>query len=157
MIKLFPMPSHPNPTARVKHLYLDMATSLPTTLGALRTSEFTPARLARSVKDELRENLIARLRVNAGKDLPLFPGIVGYEDTVVPQIVNAVLSRHNFILLGLRGQAKWRIPRALPPLLGPALPYIAGSELRDNPYAPISQFSRNLIARHGEDTPIAWL
>jgi magnesium chelatase subunit I len=134
-----------------------MAISLPTTLGELRTSEFTPVRLARSVKDELRENLIARLRANAGTDTPLFPGIVGYEDTVVPQIVNAVLSRHNFILLGLRGQAKSRILRALTTLLDPALPYIAGSELRDNPYAPISQFSRNLIARHGEDTPIAWL
>ena len=152
------MTSHPNPTSRVKHLYLDMATSLPTTLGALRTSEFTPARLARSVKDELRDNLIARLRAGAGKNgEPLFPGIVGYEDTVLPQIVNAVLSKHNFILLGLRGQAKSRILRALTTLLDPALPYIAGSELRDNPYAPISQFSRNLIARHGEDTPIAWL
>ena len=134
-----------------------MATSLPTTLGALRSSEFTPARLARSVKDELRENLIGRLRANGKSGAPLFPGIVGYEDTVVPQIVNAVLSRHNFILLGLRGQAKSRILRALTTLLDPALPYIAGSELRDNPYAPISQFSRNLIAKMGEDTPIAWL
>jgi magnesium chelatase subunit I len=134
-----------------------MATSLPTTLGALRTSEFTPARLARSVKDELRENLIARLRTNGKSGGPLFPGIVGYEDTVVPQIVNAVLSKHNFILLGLRGQAKSRILRALTTLLDPALPYIAGSELRDNPYAPISQFSRNLIAKCEEATPIAWL
>src|SRR5260370_23940739 len=134
-----------------------MATTLPTTLGALRTSEFTPARLARSVKDELRENLIARLRANAGTDTPLFPGIVGYEDTVVPHIVNAVLSRHNFILLGLRGQAKSRILRALTTLLDPALPYIAGSELRYNPYAPISQFSRKLISRHRADIPIAWL
>ncbi|WP_213806867.1 sigma 54-interacting transcriptional regulator [Granulicella sp. dw_53] len=134
-----------------------MANSLPTTLGALRSSEFTPARLARSVKDELRENLIARLRTNGKSGAPLFPGIVGYEDTVVPQIVNAVLSKHNFILLGLRGQAKSRILRALTTLLDPACPYIAGSELRDNPYAPISQFSRNLIAKHGDDTPIAWL
>ncbi len=134
-----------------------MATSLPTTLGALRKSEFTPARLARSVKDELRENLIARLRANGKSGTPLFPGIVGYEDTVVPQIVNAVLSKHNFILLGLRGQAKSRILRALTTLLDPALPYVAGSEVRDNPYAPISQFSRNLVAKMGEDTPIAWL
>jgi magnesium chelatase subunit I len=134
-----------------------MATSLPTTLGALRKSEFTPARLARSVKDELRENLIARLRANGKSGAPLFPGIVGYEDTVVPQIVNAVLSKHNFILLGLRGQAKSRILRALTTLLDPALPYVAGSEVRDNPYAPISQFSRNLIAKMGEETPIAWL
>ena len=134
-----------------------MATSLPTTLGELRKSEYTPARLARSVKDELRENLIAKLRANAGKDIPLFPGIVGYEDTVVPQIVNAVLSKHNFILLGLRGQAKSRILRALTTLLDPACPYIAGSEIRDNPYTPISQFSKNLIAKMGDATPIAWL
>jgi len=137
-----------------------MASALPATLGALRASEFTPARVNRSVKDELRENLIARLRTNsaAGEEAaPLFPGIVGYDDTVVPQVVNAVLSRHNFILLGLRGQAKSRILRALTTLLDPHIPYIAGSETRDNPYAPISQYARNLIARMGEDTPIAWL
>ena len=130
-----------------------MATPLPTTLGALRASEFTPARLARSVKDELRENLTAKLRAKE----PLFPGIVGYQDTVVPQIVNAVLSRHNFILLGLRGQAKSRILRALTTLLDPQTPYVAGSETRDNPYAPISKFARDLIAKHGDNTPIAWL
>ena len=134
-----------------------MATPLPSTLGALRASEYTPARLSRSVKDELRDNLIAKLRNGAKKDAPLFPGIVGYEDTVVPQIVNAVLSKHNFILLGLRGQAKSRILRALTTLLDPQCPYVAGSELRDNPYAPLSKFSRDLIARLGEDTPIAWL
>jgi magnesium chelatase subunit I len=130
-----------------------MATALPTTLGQLRKSEFTPERLARTVKDELRENLIARLRSKER----LFPGIVGYEDTVIPQIVNAVLSKHNFILLGLRGQAKSRILRALTTLLDPQCPYVAGAETRDNPYAPISKFARNLIERHGEDTPIAWL
>ena len=134
-----------------------MATPLPQTLGSLRASDYTPARLARSVKDELRENLIVRLREAAKTKAPLFPGIVGYDDTVVPQIVNAVLSKHNFILLGLRGQAKSRILRALTSLLDPHCPYIAGSELRDNPYAPISQFSRNLIAKMGEETPIAWL
>ena len=130
-----------------------MAIPLPTTLGALRTSEFTPERLARSVKDELRDNLIAKLRSKE----PLFPGIVGYQDTVVPQIVNAVLSKHNFILLGLRGQAKSRILRSLTTLLDPAIPYVAGAETRDNPYAPISKFARDLIARLGEETPIAWL
>jgi magnesium chelatase subunit I len=130
-----------------------MATPLPKTLGALRASEFTPARLVRSVKDELRENLIARLRSKE----PLFQGIVGYQDTVVPQIVNAVLSKHNFILLGLRGQAKSRILRSLTTLLDPACPYVAGSEIRDNPYAPISKFSRDLIAKMGDDTPIAWM
>ena len=139
-----------------------MPIDLPTTLGALRASEFTPARVGRSVKDELRENLIVRLRENASpgsgeKAAPLFPGIVGYEDTVVPQLVNAVLSRHNFILLGLRGQAKSRILRALTTLLDRQTPYVAGSELRDNPYAPISKFSRDLIARLGDDTPIAWM
>src|SRR5271156_2829794 len=134
-----------------------MATSLPTTLGALRASEFTPTRLARSVKDELRENLIAKLRDSAKTQTPLFPGIVGYEDTVVPQIVNAVLSKHNFILLGLRGQAKSRILRALTTLLDPSCPYVAGSEVRDNPYAPISKYSRDLIAKMGDETPIAWL
>ena len=135
-----------------------MATStLPATLGALRTSEYTPSRVARSVKDELRDNLIARLRANGATGEPLFPGIVGYDDTVIPQIVNAVLSRHNFILLGLRGQAKSRILRALTTLLDPHTPYNAGSELRDNPYAPLSRFSRDLIAAKGDDTPIAWL
>ncbi len=135
-----------------------MANSLPTTLGALRASEYTPARLARSVKDELRDNLIAKLRNGAGKNgQPLFPGIVGYEDTVVPQIVNALLSKHNFILLGLRGQAKSRILRSLTTLLDAHCPYVAGSELRDNPYAPLSKFSRDLIAKMGDDTPIAWM
>ena len=137
-----------------------MAIALPTTLGALRASEFTPDRVGRSVKDELRENLIVRLRAKAGREDDggsLFPGIVGYEDTVVPQLVNAVLSRHNFILLGLRGQAKSRILRALTTLLDPQAPYVAGSEVRDNPYAPISKFSRDLIAKLGDDTPIAWM
>ncbi|RXH57037.1 sigma 54-interacting transcriptional regulator [Granulicella sibirica] len=133
--------------------------NLPTTLGQLRASEYTPALLGRSVKEELRENLIARLRANAASDVktPLFPGVIGYEDTVVPQIVNAVLSKHNFILLGLRGQAKSRILRALTTLLDAATPYVAGSELRDNPYAPLSKFSRDLIAAKGDDTPISWL
>ncbi len=130
---------------------------LPGTLGELRTSQWTPERVGRSVKDELRDNLIARLRSTRSSGESLFPGIVGYDDTVIPQIVNAVLSRHNFILLGLRGQAKSRILRALTTLLDPQVPYVAGSELRDNPYAPISRFSRDLIERKGDETPIAWL
>jgi magnesium chelatase subunit I len=134
-----------------------MPQTLPTTLGQLRSSEYTPARVSRSVKDELRDNLIARLRRIAGTDEPLFPGVIGYDDTVIPQVVNAVLSRHNFILLGLRGQAKSRILRALTTLLDPHCPYVAGSELRDNPYAPLSKFSKDLIASLGDDTPIAWL
>jgi magnesium chelatase subunit I len=132
-------------------------TALPTTLGQLRSSEFTPTRVNRSVKDELRDNLIARLRTIAGTGESLFPGIVGYDDTVIPQVVNAVLSRHNFILLGLRGQAKSRILRALTTLLDPHCPYVAGSELRDNPYAPLSRFSKDLVASLGDDTPIAWM
>jgi magnesium chelatase subunit I len=133
------------------------STPLPRTLGELKASAYTPARVSRSVKDELRDNLIARLRTIKGSDTSLFPGIVGYEDTVIPQLVNAVLSRHNFILLGLRGQAKSRILRALTTLLDPHSPYVAGSELRDNPYAPLSKFSKDLIASLGDDTPIAWM
>src|SRR5450432_435360 len=128
--------------------------NLPRSLGELRRSPFSEEKLrARRVKDELRDNLMTRLRDGG----PIFTGIVGYDDTVVPQIVNAILSRHNFILLGLRGQAKSRILRALTTLLDPQVPYVAGSELRDNPYAPISKFSRDLIARLGDETPIAWM
>jgi magnesium chelatase subunit I len=126
---------------------------LPQTLGELRTSEWTIDRVSRSVKDELRDNLIAKLRAKQ----TLFPGIVGYEDTVLPQIVNAVLSRHNFILLGLRGQAKSRILRGLTTLLDPVVPYVAGSEIRDNPYVPLSAYAKLLIAEKGDATPIAWL
>ena len=128
--------------------------NLPRTLGELRRSESTEERLrTRRVKDELRENLIQRLK--SGE--PIFPGIVGYDDTVVPQIVNALLSRHNFILLGLRGQAKSRILRALASLLDPQLPYVAGCEIHDNPYAPICRRCREEIAKHGDQTAIAYL
>jgi magnesium chelatase subunit I len=130
--------------------------SLPRTLGELRRSTFSEERLrARRVKDELRDNLIVRLRGH--DDAGIFPGIVGYDDTVVPQIVNAILSRHNFILLGLRGQAKSRILRALTTLLDPHMPYLAGCEIRDNPYAPICRRCREEVARLGDDTPIAYL
>ena len=131
------------------------AEKLPTTLGELRaTSQFSEERIVRrSIKDEMRENLICLLR--SGK--PIFPGIVGYDDTVIPQIVSAVLSRHNFILLGLRGQAKSRIMRQLASLLDPHLPCIAGSEINDNPYQPLSHAARKLAAEEGDDTPIAYL
>ena len=129
--------------------------NLPQTLGELRRSAFSESRLrTRRVKDELRENLIARLR--SGEEA-VFPGIVGYEDTVVPQIINAVLSRHNFILLGLRGQAKSRILRALTSLLDPELPYVAGCEIHDNPYAPLCRACRDLIDKCGDATKIAYL
>jgi magnesium chelatase subunit I len=128
--------------------------SFPRTLGELRRSPFTEQRLGqRRVKDELRENLMARLREGG----PIFPGIVGYDDTVVPQIVNAILSRHNFILLGLRGQAKSRILRALTALLDPETPYITGCEIHDNPYAPICRRCRELVLKEGDATPIACL
>jgi magnesium chelatase subunit I len=134
---------------------MSLARSLPKTLGELRKSaEFSEARIKlRSVKDEMRENLIVRLKARE----TIFPGIVGYEDTVVPQIVNAVLSKQNFILLGLRGQAKSRILRALTALLDEHTPYIAGSEIRDNPYHPLSKSSRDLLAEKGEDTPIDYM
>ena len=128
--------------------------SSPRTLGELRRSSFSEEKLrARRVKDELRENLMVRLRQRA----PIFPGIVGYEDTVVPQIVNAILSRHHFILLGLRGQAKSRILRSLTLLLDPQMPYIAGCEIHDNPYAPICRHCRDLIEKCGDSTAIAYL
>ena len=128
--------------------------SVARTLGELRHSSFTAQRLAsRRVKDELRENLMSRLREGGS----IFPGIVGYDDTVVPQIVNAILSRHNFILLGLRGQAKSRILRALTTLLDPEMPYVAGCEIHDNPYAPICRRCRELVVKEGDATPIAWL
>jgi len=88
---------------------------------------------------------------------PLFPGIVGYEESVVPQVVNAVLSRHNFILLGLRGQAKTRLIRMLTTLLDDVLPYIEGCEVHDNPYRPICRRCRNMIQEEGDNTPIAYL
>src|SRR5215831_1739200 len=120
-----------------------------TTLGALRQSSYR----SKPVKQEIRDNLVRKLQ--AGETL--FPGIIGYDDTVVPQLVNAVLSRHNFILLGLRGQAKSRILRALTALLDPQMPYVAGCEIHDNPYEPICRRCRTLIGEQGESTPIAYL
>src|ERR1700693_4745506 len=132
---------------------MKLSSGLPQTLGELRNYKDYEQRLSRTVKDELRDNLICKLQ----RHEPLFPGIIGYEDTVVPQVVNAVLSRHNFILLGLRGQAKTRLIRMLTYLLDPFLPYVAGSEIHDNPYRPISKFARELLLHQGDDTPIAWL
>ena len=128
---------------------------LPQTLGELRAStQFNEARLiARTVKDEMRDNLMCRLKTRE----TVFPGIVGYEDTVIPQIVNAVLSKQNFILLGLRGQAKSRILRALTALLDEQMPYVAGCEIRDNPYRPLCRRCRDLTAERGDETPIAWI
>jgi len=131
------------------------ASPFPHSLAELRASaKYNEAQLkTRNVKDEMRSNLIARLKCKE----TIFPGIVGYDDTVVPQIVNAILSKQNFILLGLRGQAKSRILRALTALLDEQMPYVAGCEIRDNPYLPLCRRCRNLIAECGDATPIAWL
>ncbi|HEV2836357.1 MAG TPA: hypothetical protein VGW58_13610 [Pyrinomonadaceae bacterium] len=101
----------------------------------------------------MRDNLIKKLR--AGEKL--FPGIVGYDDTVIPQLVNAILSRHNIILLGLRGQAKSRIIRQLTDLLDDRIPIIAGSEVNDDPFRPISAYGRQMLGEHGDQTPILWI
>ena len=132
-----------------------MTTETIRTLGALKRAPGGAfLRLSQGgVKDELRNNLLARLRARQ----PVFPGVVGYDDTVVPQLVNAILSKHNFILLGLRGQAKSRILRALTTLLDPGLPAIAGCEIHDNPVAPICARCRRLVATVGDDTPIEFL
>ena len=121
----------------------------PNTLGELRAAGYA----SRSVKDEMRSNLIRKLE--AGDEL--FPGVLGYQDTVVPQIVNAVLARQNFILLGLRGQAKSRIVRQLAALLDERVPVIAGSEVNDDPLRPISKHGRQAVNELGDDTPIEWI
>ncbi len=131
-----------------------MSSAYPQTFGALKRTPFgEPARALRSVKDELRQNLLVRLQRGG----PLFEGVLGYEDTVMPQIVNALLSRHNLILLGLRGQAKSRILRALTTLLDDVMPIVAGSEVNDNPFAPISKYARGVLEECGDATPIAWV
>ena len=119
------------------------------TLGELKKTDY----ISRSVKDELRANLITQLQKNEGG----FEGIVGFEDTVIPDLQTAILSRHNILLLGLRGQAKTRIARLLVNLLDEYIPYIEGSELYDDPLAPISWFGHNEIDAKGDATPIAWV
>jgi magnesium chelatase subunit I len=126
----------------------------PRTLGELRNSPWadTPLR-NRPVRDEIRSNLLTQLE--SGEEL--FPGIVGYEDTILPQLVNALLARHHFILLGLRGQAKSRILRQLVSLLDECIPIVAGSEVNDDPFNPISKFARDRLAECGDATAITWL
>ena len=120
------------------------------TLGQLKQTDYR----SRSVKEELRENLILQLQK---KHEGGFEGIIGYEDTVIPDLQTAILSRHNILLLGLRGQAKTRIARLLVNLLDEYMPYIAGSELYDDPLAPISWYGHNEVETKGDDTPIAWV
>ncbi|HEY2866279.1 MAG TPA: hypothetical protein VGJ02_04245, partial [Pyrinomonadaceae bacterium] len=108
---------------------------------------------SRSVKDEMRSNLIAKLRTGER----LFPGVIGYDESVVPQLVNALLAKHNFILLGLRGQAKSRIIRQLTEFLDEEIPIIVGSEVNDDPFRPLSAYGRQRITLHGDETEIDWV
>ncbi len=126
-----------------------MGADRPRTLGELKSSGYR----LESVKDEMRRNLIARLETGE----PLFPDILGYDETVVPQIQNAILSKHDILFLGLRGQAKTRMLRKLVDLLDPEIPIVAGSEVHDHPYHPISRTARDLIADRGDATPIDWV
>jgi magnesium chelatase subunit I len=129
-------------------------TSHPKTLGELRSSNWSEERIGnRSLRQELRENLLCKME----KGEPLFAGVHGYDDTVIPQIINAILSRHHFILLGLRGQAKSRILRGLVDFMDAQVPIVAGCEINDNPYRPICRACREKIASEGDATPIAWL
>lgn len=119
------------------------------TLGELKQSGYK----SRSIKEEMRENLMAKMR----KGEERFPGIVGYEDTVIPDTERAILSRHNMLFLGLRGQAKTRMARLMTDLLDEYIPYISGSDIHDDPFHPISTFGRQTIVELGGQTPIEWL
>jgi magnesium chelatase subunit I len=130
-----------------------MHANRPATLGELREALARGDYRRRSVKDEVRDNLIARLKAGG----PLFPGIIGYDDTVVPQLVNAILARHNFILLGLRGQAKTRLLRAIATLLDEVIPVVPGSEINDDPLAPLSAYAKQRVQAEGDGMPVAWL
>ncbi len=127
--------------------------TVPSTVGELRRAVERGEVKRRSVHQEARENLIGKLR--SGE--PLFPGIVGYDETVVPQVVNAILSQHNFILLGLRGQAKTRLLRALATLLDEQIPVMPGCEINDDPLEPICAACKARLAAEGDATPVAWL
>src|SRR3990172_4249527 len=119
------------------------------TFGQLKASGYK----SRPIKDELRENLICRLKAGSR----LFDGILGYDDSVVPDLERAILSRHNIILLGLRGQAKTKIARLMIDFLDELIPVVAGSEINDDPFQPVSKFARALVHEAGDDTPIEWL
>src|SRR5947207_7893966 len=121
----------------------------PATIGQLKETRYTP----RTVKDEMRSNLIRKLK--AGEEL--FPGIIGYRDTVIPQIVNGILSKHDLLFLGLRGQAKTRILRMLPDLLDEWMPTIAGVDVNDDPLAPTTKVGKRLTSEQGDDAKIEWV
>jgi magnesium chelatase subunit I len=120
-----------------------------TTLGELKASGYKP----RSIKDELRDNLIKKLQAKE----TVFTGILGFEDTVIPDLERAILSRHNVLMLGLRGQAKTRLARLMVDLLDEYMPIVAGSELNDDPMQPLSRFALDLIAEKGDETPVSWV
>jgi magnesium chelatase subunit I len=124
-------------------------TPSPRTLGELRASGW----VSRPVKDEVRENAITRIRAGEA----LFPGVLGYEDTVLPQLENALLAGHDVIFLGERGQAKSRMIRSITELLDEWMPVVAGSEINDDPYAPVSKHARDLVVAQGDDAPIDWV
>jgi magnesium chelatase subunit I len=127
--------------------------SQPQTLGELRR-QFPEERIAeRTVRQEMRENLLCKME----RGEALFPGVHGYDETVIPQIINAILSRHHFILLGLRGQAKSRMLRSLVDFMDPQIPVVAGCEIHDNPFRPLCRSCRERIGAEGDQTPIAWL
>ena len=119
------------------------------TLGELKTSGYK----SKSIKEELRQNLIRKLKDNE----ITFPGIIGYEDSVIPDVERALLSKHNILFLGLRGQAKTRMARQMIELLDEYIPMIAGSEINDDPLKPISKYSHDQIAAHSDETPIHWV
>ena len=119
------------------------------TLGELKTYGY----VSKSIKQELRDNLIKKIR---NKE-ETFPGILGYEDSVIPDVERALLSRHNILFLGLRGQAKTRMARQMTDLLDEYIPVVAGSEVNDDPFAPLSKYAKDLIETLGDNTPIEWL
>src|SRR3954462_1818394 len=119
------------------------------TLGELKKSGYKP----KSVKEEIRQNLVRKLQ----KKENAFPGIIGYEDTVIPDTERALLSRHNILFLGLRGQAKTRMARQMITLLDEFIPIVEGSEVNDDPLHPLSKYAKDLIAEHADETPVAWL
>src|SRR5688572_24308521 len=123
--------------------------NFPATLGELKKSGY----ISKSIKQEIRDNLIKKI----SKKEMTFPGILGYEDSVIPDTERALLSRHNILFLGLRGQAKTRMARQMTELLDEYVPVVAGSEVNDDPFAPLSKYAKDLIEEKGDDTPIQWL
>jgi len=121
----------------------------PITLGELRESGWRSV----AVKEEMRRNAVARLEAGTA----LFDGVLGYEDTVMPQLANAILAGHDVVFLGERGQAKTRMIRSLTALLDEWMPIVAGSEINDDPYQPVSRFARDLVADRADATPIDWV